>query len=432
MHNKGKVIMMKKMLITILSFVAIFIISCGDEDVLLDEEEQTVETAETTVFVSPEAENAEDDFVSDEVLIKFAPGTSTKAIDTLNAQNGASIKSNLEKIGVKVLKVPDGKVREKMETLKKHPKVAFVEPNYRAHVMAIASAQSTPSTNDPDYPNQWGMDKINIVEAWSVTKGDARIKIAILDTGIDRNHIDLADKIIAEKDFTGGNNPDDLYGHGTHVAGISAAVTNNGIGVVGAGHDCYLMNAKVLGDDGSGDHASIVEGIAWAVDNGAKVINMSLGSFSSTETLRLAVEDAWKAGCVIIAAAGNEGVRIPMYPAYYEDCIAVGASNERDIRSSFSNHGDWVDVAAPGVDIWSTLPDHPHHLDQAYNSGLNYGYLSGTSMAAPHVAGLAGLVWTTAHGLLNITVRMQIENTCVPVTGRWAHFGIIDAFQAVK
>lgn len=410
-------------LFAVLALMVAFMMSCGDDQDALDEEPE-----ETTVFVTPEPDNAESDYVSDEVLIQFKPGTSGKMVTSVNAQNGTSVKREIGKIRVKVLKAPAGQVQGKIRALRQHPSVMFAEPNYKSRVMF-----TDPSPiDDPGFSSQWGMTQINAPEAWNITKGDASIKIAILDTGIDRDHVDLTGKIVAEKDFTGGGNPDDYYGHGTHVAGAAAAITNNGTGVVGVGYNCYLVNAKVLGDNGSGDHASIADGIAWAVDSGAKVINMSLGSYSSSETMKLAVAYAWDAGCIIVAAAGNEGIQLPSYPAYYEQCIAVAATNTRDIRAAFSNHGDWVDVGAPGVDIWSTLPDHAHFINSEYGAGLGYGYLSGTSMAAPHVAGLAGLVWATNPDASNTLVRSRIENTCVDMIGRATLYGRVDAYQAVQ
>lgn len=155
---------------------------------------------------------------------------------------------------------------------------------------------------------------------------------------------------------------------------------------------------------------------------------MSLSGSSPSTTLEKAVNFAWKRGVVIAAAAGNAGTSAPNYPAYYENCIAVAATDQNDNKASFSTYGKWVDVAAPGVDIFSTLPNHPNQL------GLNYGYLNGTSMATPFVAGLAALVWTTSHGTDNAAVRNRIESTCdnIPGTGTyWVH-GRINDFNAVS
>jgi thermitase len=300
------------------------------------------------------------------------------------------------------------------------PGVEFSEPDY------IAKATFVP--NDTSYSRQWGLPKIQAPEAWDITRGDKKVRIAILDTGIDDNHEDLASKIVAKKNFTSSPTHDDKYGHGTHCAGIAAAMTNNDIGVAGNGFDCYLMNGKVLGDSGSGDYSWVSKGIVWAALWKAKVISMSLGGPSPSSTLEKAVNFAWNRGSVIVAAAGNTGTSAPEYPAYYENCIAVAATDQNDNKASFSTYGKWVDVAAPGVSIFSTLPNHPNQL------GLNYGYLNGTSMATPFVAGLAALVWTTSHGTDNASVRARIESTCdaIPMTGVYWAYGRINDFKAVS
>jgi len=186
-----------------------------------------------------------------------------------------------------------------------------------------------------------------------------------------------------------------MFGHGTHVAGIAAASTNNNKGVAGTGYNCPLMNIKVLGDDGSGNYSWVTQGIIWSVAKGAKVINMSMTGDQPSKTLEMAVDFAWRKGAVIVTAAGNEGCSTPTYPAFYQNCIAVGATDDNDTRSSFSNYGNWVDLAAPGreidpetgsiIGIYSTTPNHESFLNQ-YGIAHNYDYLIGTSMASPHVA----------------------------------------------
>jgi thermitase len=188
------------------------------------------------------------------------------------------------------------------------------------------------------------------------------------------------------------------------------------------------MNVKVLGDNGSGYYSWVAKGITWAADNGAKVINLSLGGPAGSGTLQNAVNYAWGKGCVIVVAAGNNGNGNPSYPAYYDNCIAVAATDPNDSKASFSNHGFWVDVAAPGVDIYSTLPNHKNQIGPR-----NYGTLSGTSMAAPHVAGVAALVWATEYGTDNSAVRERIESTGDELEGTLGNYGIgrVNAYLAV-
>jgi thermitase len=218
---------------------------------------------------------------------------------------------------------------------------------------------------------------------------------------------------------------DDVYGHGTHVAGIAAAMTNNGIGVAGLGYSSTIMNVKVLNDDGMGAYSWLASGIIWAVDNGAKIINMSLGGSSSSSTLEDAVNYAWNNGVVVVASAGNSASTAPSYPAYYNNCIAVAATDANDALASFSNYGKWVDVAAPGMTI-----------DSTWNDG-GYGCMSGTSMASPHVAGLAALVFATlsdanGNGKLNGEVRRRIESTCDNTGVGGIAGGRINAYLAVQ
>ncbi len=290
--------------------------------------------------------------------------------------------------------------------------VEYAEPDY------VAEALEVP--NDSLVGSQWGLDKVKAFGAWSATHGSSQVDIAIVDTGIDRGHEDLASKVVKRANFT-TDGDDDGNGHGTHVAGIAGAMTNNGKGVAGMAYEGRLFSVKVLDDDGSGYYSWVADGVTWAVDNGAEVINLSLGGSYPSRTLQRAIEDAWNRGVVVVAAAGNNGRSYPVYPAYYSDVIAVGAIDENDTRPSWSTYGSWVDVAAPGVAILST-----------YNNG-GYISLSGTSMASPWVAGLAGLVKGEHLAWSNQQVRQQIESTAekIPGTGSYWSFGRIDACAAV-
>jgi thermitase len=252
---------------------------------------------------------------------------------------------------------------------------------------------------------QWAIPKIMAPEAWKVTAGKPDIVIAVLDTGIDKKQKDLAGKVTAEVNFTDSPTTDDVYGHGTHVAGIIAAWAGSGAGVDGLAPNCRLMNVKVADDQGRFDSSVVAKGINWAVDHGANVINMSLVSTEPSPALERAIDYAWDKGVVVVAAAGNLVGNKLVYPAYYSNCIAVAATDSNDCVASWSSKGGWVDVAAPGVDIYSTLPEN------------KYGYKSGTSMAAAHVSGLAGLLFTlesdrNGNGLVNDEVRAAIENGC--------------------
>ena len=302
--------------------------------------------------------------------------------------------------------------------------VEYAEPNF------ISVANSTP--NDPSVGKQWGLSKIQAPLAWNVTQGSGDVSIAILDSGIDPNHEDLGAKIVASANFSTSDTDDDNYGHGTHLAGIAAAITDNGLGIAGLGSRCTLMNGKVDEDNGAARSSAVAQGIAWATDSGARVICMSFGAPTPSQTVEAAINYAWNRGVVLVASAGNTGSQAPNYPAFYEHCISVAATDQNDQKDARSNFGSWVDVAAPGTGILSTLPTHPFQL-QSFGYPLNYGTLSGTSQATAFVAGLAGLVWSTPFGTSNAAVRARIESTCdrIPGTGTLWRSGRINAARAV-
>jgi len=356
------------------------------------------------------------EFSQHQILVGFKAGITQPQIASVHLQLGGRAKETIAALGTQVVSVPAGTVGQSIRRYASHPWVDYAEPDYIAQVVA--------EPDDPHFDRQWGMHKVEAPAAWDVTTGSSDVIIAILDTGVDQNHPDLKDKIVKNANFSESSTVDDVHGHGTHVAGIAAAITNNGIGVAGLGYDSSLMNLKVMGDDGRGRYSWIANGITWAADNGAQVINMSVGGTASSTTLEHAVNYAWSKGVVIVAGAGNNGDSSPFYPAYYANCIAVAATDGHDNRASWSNYGTWVDLAAPGVSIYSTV------------RGSRYGNMSGTSMAAPHVAGLAALVFTTVSdtngsGLLNEEVRARIESTCDDIGVQGIGAGRINAARAV-
>ncbi len=301
------------------------------------------------------------------------------------------------------------------------PRVAYAEPDYIRRVAAIP--------NDPLFSLQWGMSTITAPAAWDVTHGSAAVKIAILDCGIHESHPDLAGKVVLRSDFSGSSGTDDFCDHGTHVAGIASANTNNTIGVAGVGFDTSLMNGKVLDDTGTGSESSVAQGIHWATDNGAKVINLSLGgdgSCSSTE--QEAVNYAWAHNVVLVAAAGNTGSSSPFSPASCPHAVGVASTDSNDGKSSFSAFGSLVQIAAPGG-----RDSSGHGIYSSLNTGA-YGYMQGTSMATPFVAGLAGLLWGTGHydTAQSVINRLEITADRIPGTGAFWQYGRINASAAVS
>jgi thermitase len=330
-------------------------------------------------------------------------------METLHRRVGGRVVQTIPQIGVLVVLVHAGGVPGAVSVYASDPATEFAEPDSVAQAFVIP--------DDPYFGSQWGLYKVEAPAAWDSTTGSNTIRIAVLDTGISTSHPDLAGKVVSSRNFTDDPTADDNNGHGTHVAGIASAVTNNAVGIAGTDWNARLMNGKVLNQSGSGYYSWIASGITWAADNGAQVINLSLGGNSPSSTLQAAVDYAWSRGVLLACAAGNDGLTTPSYPAYYANCIAVGATTQSDSRASFSNYGTWVDVGAPGVGILSTVPG-------------GYASWSGTPMATPHVAGLAGLLRTRQ--ATNTAVRACIENNTDPVSGAPFARGRINARRAVE
>ncbi|KAB0241108.1 peptidase S8 [Microcystis aeruginosa EAWAG127a] len=295
---------------------------------------------------------------------------------------------------------------------------------------AVAGAlNQSPFANVPTFggANDWGVNLVNAPEAWARGYTGQGVVVAVLDTGVDRNHADLAGNIwtnageIANDglDNDGNGYVDDVYGwnfangnnntldgnrHGTHVAGTIAAA-NNGFGATGVAYNSRIMPVKVLDDSGSGSYSGVAQGIRYAVDNGADVINMSLGGGSTDSAVQSALQYASSRGVIVVMAAGNEGAAQPGYPASSATSwgLAVGAVNSSNQMASFSNragsNSSMRYVTAPGVQVYSTLP----------NGG--YGFLNGTSMAAPHVAGVVALMLSANPNLTDAQVRQIITTT---------------------
>ncbi len=355
---------------------------------------------------------AAQEYVPGRVLVQFREGAESHARIALR---GARLEGNaIPALNVQALELPAFyTVPQALEMLRSNPNVAFAEPDW-----VYRHTSFTP--NDPGITQQYTINRIQANLAWAINRGDPGVIIAIADTGVSTTHPDLVGKLVAGRNFVSNNtNTNDDHGHGTHCAGIAAANTNNGIGVAGIGFDSRIMPIKVLGSSGSGSSTNIANGIIWAADNGAKVISLSLGSSGFSTAMENAVNYAWNKNVVVVGAAGNSNVTTMFYPAGYANSIAVASTTNTDARSSFSNYGNWVDVAAPGSSIYSTL-----------RSG-GYGNMSGTSMACPNVAGLAGLVWS--HLGINATnqqVRERIENNTDNV-GTFVAKGRVNAYKAL-
>ncbi|MBI5952418.1 MAG: S8 family serine peptidase [Chloroflexi bacterium] len=328
------------------------------------------------------------EFVPGELIVITKTGSPISGI-SLPEQAQASTKKRpgLEKLNAAVIKVPVGKEDEYISKLKKLDGVLTVEPNY------VVQAALYP--NDPFYPtDQYGPALIQAEDAWDITTGSNAVTIAIIDSGVDDTHPEFAGRLVAGYDYIDGEllpdgNPDrdDEYGHGTHVAGIAAAAGNNAAGVAGIAWDVNIMPLRVLNNLGGGSYANVAAAIIRATDNGAQIINLSLGGPGPSVTLQNAVEYAYNHGVAIFAASGNWGTAV-FYPAAYPQVMAVGRVDSAAVRAPSSNFGAALDLMAPGDAIYSTTPMYPVTLAVT----PQYGTLSGTSMSAPHAAGAAALL----------------------------------------
>ncbi len=238
------------------------------------------------------------------------------------------------------------------------------------------------STLPDEASNQWGLGYLSVENIWSAMGGDSTV-VAILDTGIDANHPDLSGKVSQEVNFSSSPTADDIYGHGTHIAGIIAA-SLDGQGSVGVDPFCRLLNVKVAEDDGTCKPENVSRGIRWAVDHNASVINISLQLSEDWSELENAVEYAAGKGVFVVAASGNNTPGEPVYPACYNSVISVTAITPEGALAPLANIADWVDIAAPGYQIYSTVP-----------GGL-YARETGTSFAAAHVSGFVALLCSLA------------------------------------
>ena len=376
------------------------------------------------------------------VIVVFeGDAVNESARDALENMGGKVVK-DLPLVNGLVVLLPEQTMAHRVEAL---ADVKRVDPDVRVFALAPPGACSPwPGCRDdepedpvdppiePTETLEWGVDRIDAELAWGTSTGYG-IKVAVLDTGIDNNHADLVGNIAGGINFVpknsarpvDPNNWDDDNGHGTHVAGIVAA-TDNEIGVVGVAPQASLYGVKVLDRRGSGYLSYVIAGIEWAVVNEMDVINMSLGTTSDVPSLQDAVDAAYNAGVVVVAAAGNSGdgnseTNEVIYPAKYESVIAVAATASDDSTPYWSSEGVEVEIAAPGVDIRST-----------WNDGT-YNTISGTSMASPHVAGTVALM--LGSGISSADVRTILQTTSDDLGGvgfdNFYGYGLIDAEENV-
>ncbi|WP_456277608.1 S8 family serine peptidase [Bacillus sp. AK128] len=327
-----------------------------------------------------------------------------------------SLSERLREKGYRVVQVPNHlSFLTKLEEIKALEEVEFAEPEYLNEIMY------TPK--DPYYSHQWYLPKINMSQAWDLMKGSSTTIVAVLDTGINSSHPDLSGRILPGYDFVNkDSNPSDDHGHGTHVAGIIAANANS-IGITGIDFSAKILPVKVANHEGLLSTSNIIEGIYYAIDQGAHIINMSYGSTARSELEENALKEAYSKGITLIAASGNDGSSTIHFPAAYPYVISVGATDKLGKRAGFSNYGELIDLSSPGVDIVST------NFKGGYVSG------EGTSYSAPIVSGIAALLKAKnpMWGPNEITWALQKGASAVS-REEWngsTGFGIVNAYQSL-
>ena len=359
----------------------------------------------------------------DRVVITYADGFADQTTLTrVHELVGGTSLSGDGALGREVIRVTSGDAASAVARVQGLAGVAEVRVERALSVEAGLPAV----TNDPYAAYAWGVTRIGANQVWGTSTGGG-VRVAVLDCGIHGSHPDLAGQVVLEKNFTASATADDRCNHGTHVAGAIAALTNNGLGVPSVAPGVRLMNGKVLDDAGHGFSADVENGLRWAADNGARVVNLSLGGDSPCAASTLAaVTYARARGVVIVAAAGNSGLSRAATPANCPGVVAVGAVDQNDARPSWSNAGPGVALAAPGVSIGS--PVNPE-----INNGALYGLGSGTSIASPHVAGVAALLWSSSYGTSADAVISRLESTADHIggTGSLWTYGRVSALQAV-
>lgn len=341
---------------------------------------------------------------SDRVLVRFRPEISDDYADGLLRSYGFPAVRRIAGIGVySVRTAPGVSVPETLAMLRRNGDVALARPDYRARLADVPNDPyfagyqynlrnlgGTLNISPEIQPRMTAGADIKAVPAWDQARGDAATIIAVVDTGVDATHPDLAGQMAGPGyDFANGDDDaSDDHWHGTHVAGIAAAASGNATGIAGVAPGCRILPVKVMDADGNGYYSWIIDGIVWAADHGADVINLSLGGDVDDPFLRDACAYARDKGAVVVASAGNDGLAGVLFPAAYDDdVLAVAASDYNDAVAEFSNFGPQVDVAAPGV--WILGPAPQWYVGESFEP---YLFASGTSAAAPHVAGLAALL----------------------------------------
>lgn len=400
---------------------------------------------------APRLIRRQETYVSGRILIKYRQGATDLALPA-KAEEFDLQPSDLTCGSVRVYRVRPGTELEAAANLSLDPAVEYAEPDYlifAANSVANSAALTFPALNpgrtddkgrslspseweadapnDPLFDQQWALAKIEAKGAWKIA-GANDITIAVIDSGTDLDHPEFAGRIVAGHDFVNGDDePDDDYGHGTQVAGVAAAAANNDLGIAGLAWNAKIMPVKVLDSRGRGMSSNLTCALYWVADKGAHVVNISIISFGPSLGMQSAINYAVEEGALIFAAAGNlfEDGNPLTYPAAHKGVTAVAASDKDDGHAWFSSAGSFVDIAAPGVSIFSPFPPSHEEFRSVY----------GTSLATPHGAGLAALILSVAPNLQPQEVETIIQESAADLgeAGRDDKFGHgrVDAQEAM-
>jgi subtilisin family serine protease len=331
------------------------------------------------------------------------------------AAHRASVRRELRGLSAVSVEVPAQGATAVLESLRQSGAFEYVEPDYYAHTAA--------DPNDPSYNSQWHLRRIGGPLAWTLSTGSASVVVAVVDSGVNPHHPDLASKLVPGWNFVKDNaDTADVLGHGTAVAGTVAAATNNGIGVAGVNWGSRVMPLVAVDQKDYAAYSDVAAAIQYAADHGVRVINVSIGGPNSSYTLQNAVEYAWSKGALVFASAMNEAASTRYYPAACTHAVSVSATDSNDRLASFSNFGDWITLAAPGTGILSTA------------DGGGYSFWNGTSFASPIVAGVAALILSVNPALSNEQVLAILKDTADragAAPDSYFGWGRVNAYRAV-
>jgi thermitase len=353
------------------------------------------------------------------LLVQRAPGVDDALAEQAITMAGAKVHHKIDQINVSVIDVPEQALDAVSQALQSTGRFTFVERDFVAH------GGATP--DDPDFGSQWHLAKIQASSAWGISIGSASVPIAVIDSGVDPTHPDLATKLLPGWNFlTGTSNTADTGangGHGTAVSGAAAAATNNLIGVAGVGWENPILPLVVLSSSNYATYSNIASAINYAADHGARIISISIGGSMASSTLQSAVDYAWSKGAVIFAAAMNNSSTTPYYPAACNNVLAISATESTDTLASFSNYGSWIDLSAPGDGIITT------------EMGGGYWSCWGTSLATPIAAAVGALALSenpslSAQALVTL-LEQNSDDLGTPGHDIYYGWGRVNAYKAV-